>query len=143
MPLHDTPALPGATTARRSAPGAHLALALALVALTPACLTPSYLFDRPALRQRPESVGLTVRGQVMAVGYAPRPVSFALVRLRKGQELLASTTTDGSGRFTFHQPLEAGRYQLVLDSDWYQGEAAFTYEHGEVEVSVSARSRAP
>jgi len=97
---------------------------------------------RPCAEQ-PASVGVTVRGRVVAGTFAAHPVGFALVRLRRGQDELASTTTDGAGSFAFRQRLEAGQYQLVLESDRYEGEAAFSYEHRDVEVSVLARSRAP
>ena len=50
---------------------------------------------------------------------------------------------DGAGNFAFRERLDKGWYELVVDSDRYEGQSSFALGRTRVDIQLVARRRSP
>jgi hypothetical protein len=92
--------------------------------------------------QRPATVGARVWGRVVVEGPAgPQPLAYMRLSLRQGGTTVATASSDRSGAFLFQRNIEDGSYDLVLESDRYQGQIAVEVNGAAREIRLTAIPR--
>jgi hypothetical protein len=88
---------------------------------------------------RPPTVGVTLRGQVVVAGATgPLPLAFTKVVLLREARVVATAASDGRGRFSFTDNLDAGDYEIALAPGDYTGGTTLTVDRGTPDVVVFA-----
>lgn len=82
----------------------------------------------PRCRERPDSVGVRVRGRLMVEGpTGPQPLPFTRILLKRKAATVATSASDRDGSFQFPRGVPCGIYDLTLDSDRHQAHVAFEH----------------
>jgi hypothetical protein len=98
----------------------------------------------PYVCAHPNPLYYSLRGRAVAsepLGFAPVPYTRMLVL--RGARVVATAATDRDGRFTFTDDIPSGIYDVVLDSDAYEGRTRVLVDCGSRNIVMTARFKSP
>jgi hypothetical protein len=96
----------------------------------------------PSCTEPPPDALIEVKGRVMAeTAFVAQPLAFVKVKVLRQDQLVRTVSTDRDGRFTLRD-LDHGRYDLVLEADRHQGQAAIDIGFRTLDLVITAKPKA-
>jgi hypothetical protein len=96
----------------------------------------------PTCHQQPSTVGVRLRGHIVVEGpVSEQPVTFTKVNLVHKTRTVDSASSDQTGAFEFARAIDDGVYELVLESDRYEGQKRVEIDGASKDALIVAKAR--